>query len=180
MFLFIFQGWKLNTGFPKASFLNPELYDPSQRSEIRCQDIFYSFSPNCQSFCSPEISKYRIILSSTHHLLASRTNSSPCSNINKECNLGMWCQVPTSLLLSFKLPSIHTPVFNQAIDRAIKTLSDRLKDIPYGWRSGNTCFLVQHLCLMFALCKRMYQSQIFLHLLIISRAPVFRCPTWGN
>lgn len=118
VFFFIFQGWKLNTGFPKAKLFELWTVWPKQKiwnTEPRQHVVFcwgfFPLSLNCQSPCSPEISKYSIILSSTHHLLANKTNSSPCSNVNGECNLGMWYQVST-LFFSFKLPSMHTPEFN--------------------------------------------------------------------
>lgn len=168
--------------FPKANFLNSELHDPCKRSDIRSQgNIFF-----------PSL---KIVNHSVHQ---------------KFPNIELFCLVPTTFWPARQIPLPVVTLMKNAILAcnvkslphcysllshlpytlwySTKSLSEQLKPFQIGWNLSHMgeCLKTHALwcstsawCLLSAsIC--MNWSQIFLYLLIISRAPIFRCPTWSN
>lgn len=116
MFIFIFQGWKLNTEFPKDNFLNSELCDSGKRSEIQSQDNML-----CSVglfFCSLSIVNHPVLQKFPNIALFCLVPTIfwPTSQIPLLAATLMWnaileCVIK-SLPHSFKLTSMHTPEFN--------------------------------------------------------------------
>lgn len=171
----------------KPNFLNSELCDPSKRSEIQSQD---------NMLCSVGVF-FHFLLIVNHPVL------------QKFPNIALFCLVPTTFWPTRQIPLLVATLMGNAIlecdikslpyssllsyppcthQNSTKSLTEQLKPFHIGWKISHMrgCLKTHALscstsawCLLSAsIC--MNWSQIFLQLLIMSRVPDFRCPTWGN